>query len=73
MSAIYQHCANKDCKQAHLSAHLLDDAIPEGWIGLKSKGLQLSCAVCSPSCLVEFAWWLKENQTKLSKSKAQSE
>jgi hypothetical protein len=25
--------------------------------------------VCSPSCLVELSWKLKENQVKLSKSK----
>lgn len=25
--------------------------------------------LCSPSCLVEFAWKLKESQPKLSKSK----
>jgi len=25
--------------------------------------------ICSPSCLVEHAWMIKENQEKLSKSK----
>ena len=28
--------------------------------------------LCSPSCLVEFAWKLKEGQEKLSKSNAQA-
>ncbi len=29
--------------------------------------------ICSPSCLVEYAWKLKESQPKLSKSKLESE
>jgi hypothetical protein len=29
--------------------------------------------ICSPSCLVEWAWKVKEGQTKLSKSKVEND
>lgn len=32
-------------------------------------GISTEDILCSPSCLVEFAWKIKEGQDKLSKSK----
>lgn len=36
---------------------------------LEVKGPDIHALLCSPSCLVEWAWKLKESQIKLSKSK----
>ena len=33
------------------------------------KPFNVKSWICSPSCLVEFAWYQKESQEKLSKSK----
>lgn len=39
-----------------------------GWYELEQADIGTIAMLCSPSCLVEFAWKLKEGQPKLSKS-----
>ena len=41
----------------------------EGYWDLVGPGGESVSWLCSPSCLVEEAWRIKEGQTKLSKSK----
>lgn len=38
-----------------------------GWLVTDPDGYET--LLCSPSCLVEWAWQIKQNQVKLSKSK----
>lgn len=45
------------------------DSDKDGWFSVHEHHDIHSWIICSPSCLVEFAWSKKEAQQKLSKSK----
>lgn len=59
-----KHCFN--CKQE------FDPDQYDNWFKLWIADWDIEEYLCSPSCLVERAWWFKQEQEKLSKSKTEA-